>query len=102
MIRILLVTTVCALFLSTALHAQVPVTNGLKLWLKADSLSSTHTNGQLVSTWTDSSGNGNNGTVTDDAFSPDISYSTTATSPLDVAGSGVPTRTMRRTTADCS
>jgi len=38
----------------------IPVTNGLQLHLKADSLSSTLSNNEEVEIWTDSSGNGRN------------------------------------------
>ena len=38
-------------------QADLTVTNGLKLWLKADSLALT--NNAPVATWTDSSGNAN-------------------------------------------
>lgn len=47
-----------------------PITNGLKLWLKSDSLFSTLEHGDKVSSWPDSSGNGNDAVQSDTSKQP--------------------------------
>jgi len=59
--RSLILTSFAILACGGLAHGQtLTVTNGLALWLKADSLALS--DGQSVSTWTDSSTNGNNAT----------------------------------------
>jgi hypothetical protein len=59
----------CWGLLGTSVQAVPPVTNGLYLWLTADSLVG-YTNHQLVATWNDSSGNGHNGSNTGGGQAP--------------------------------
>lgn len=47
-----------------------PVSSGLQLWLKADALSATHSHGDKVASWTDSSGNGRNAVQSTDGDKP--------------------------------
>ena len=47
-----------------------PITNGLKLWLKSDSLFSTLEHGDKVSSWPDSSGNSNDAVQSDTSKQP--------------------------------